>query len=161
MVVENPIAPSKLQRHAWRDFGGDLHDAEEGKVMKYAQSAQPTGAKVEGMAWSVYGGMGRGAHRVLGKLCVLSQEACGLSPAQYTSSLYDSIAVAVARRVGAIISEGTIRQQHATCRMALARRGPELVDASSSCRRDGHRQQQEEQEEWRVGVGGAYAVVAA
>jgi hypothetical protein len=172
VVVENPIAPSKLQGHAWRDFfSGDLYDAEERKVKKYTQLARATGAKVEGMAWSVYGGMGKGALRVLGKLCALSQEAYGLSPALFTSSLYDSLAVAVARRVGAIISEGSIRQQHATCRMAFARRRPrqlqqQRVAASSPCRWDEHQQQQqlqqqEGQEEWRFGVVGAHAVVAA
>jgi len=76
------------------------------------------------------------------------------------SSLYDSlaVAVAVARRTGALISEGIIRQQHATLKMVLSRKGAKrrLVVSSSVCSRDERRHLQlhgEQEGVWGVGVG--------
>ena len=76
---------------------------------------------VVGLAVSVYGGLGTGTIGLYNKLCLLSQQAFGVSPAQFATSLFDSTAIALARRYGALVARGQLRQQRATYQMMLSR----------------------------------------
>jgi len=80
-----------------------------------------------GMAFSVFGGMGPGAHRILTKLATLSQEAYGISPSLFSTHLFDAVAIAIVRRVGGLIAEGIVRQHQATSRMRMARPSSDKV----------------------------------
>ena len=54
----------------------------------------------------------------------MSQQAVmSISPSEFASRLYGSIAIALARRVGALIQQGATLQERATARMRLARTG--------------------------------------
>ena len=84
------------------------------------------GAKVVGLAFDIFGGMSAGSRHLLGRLCMLSQQAVmSISPSEFASRLYGSIAIALARRVGALIQQqqGATLQERATTRMGLARTG--------------------------------------
>jgi len=123
VVVCHSIAPSKLKAKNgnWSILGFELIAAEEMKQKKYADMAQAAGATVVGLAFSVFGGLGTGTRALYNKLCLLSQQAFGVSPTQFTTSLFDSTAIALARRYGALVARGQLRQQRATCQMMLSR----------------------------------------
>jgi hypothetical protein len=63
-------------------------------------------AKVAGLAFDVFGAMGEGAKELLDRLCLLSLETRLVSPATFSKDLHDSIAIAIGKRVGALIREG-------------------------------------------------------
>jgi hypothetical protein len=132
ITVVNPIAPSKLKGPYWTTLGAATYIAEENKQKKYEELGKAVGAEVVGMAFSVFGGMGPGAHRILTKLATLSQEAYGISPTQFTCNLFDAVAIAIVKRVGNLVAEGTFRQERATDRMRMARQSRRIrVQVSS------------------------------
>ena len=123
VVICHSIASTKLKTKNgnWSISGFELISAEEKKQKKYADIARAAGATVVGLAFSVYGGLGTGTIGLYNKLCLLSQQEFGVSPAQFATSLFDSTAIALAGRYGAIVAGGQLRQQRATYQMMLSR----------------------------------------
>lgn len=121
VTIVNPLAPTHVHKAAW-EHGGVLFDREKAKQEKYAHLAKPNSATVVGLAFDVFGGIGRGATDTLEHLCQMAQESfLIISPMLFANRLFDRIAVALARRVGALIQQGAIKLQRATRRMLISR----------------------------------------
>jgi hypothetical protein len=108
VTIINPIAPSHVDSSAWQQHAA-LYDAEENKKKKYHHIGKHINARVVGLAFDVFGAMGEGAKELLDRLCLISLETPLVSPADFTRDLFDSIAITLARRVGALVKEGRDR----------------------------------------------------